>query len=123
MNVPVQTTANGVASQVISAAACVLLYSLVTNTSGGARFYLLADAASAPTLTAAAIMPPCGGILSPRIAASGTWRASPVDAVFGAGFSKGCVLLSFATNADGSPNFTALSAADANLVAWSAPLA
>jgi len=122
MNVPNQTTANGVASQVIRSTACVLEYCAVTNTSSADRVYFLLDAASAPSLVAAAKNPPAGGIISPRIAASATWTVFPVDAANGAAFTKGCTLLSFAVGSNGQPDFTALSAADANLVAWSAAL-
>jgi hypothetical protein len=124
MNVPAQTTNGACSSQVIRAAACALLYATVQNTHGSAdRFYFLADAASLPALTASAIMQPCGGILSPRIGAGATWRAFGLDAATGGDFTRGCVLMSFGTKADGQPDFTQLSAADANLTAWSALLA
>ena len=118
MNIPTQTNVTAVAQTTISAARCALLYARVTNTSGAPRTYVLADAAIAPSLT------PIGpsGIRSPTIAAGASWTAFPVDSAIGAAFTYGCVLQSFANDANGNTVFSALSPADANVVAWAAPL-
>jgi hypothetical protein len=119
MNTPTQTTANGVNQQVISSARCALLYCTVVNTSGATRVYALYDQSSAPPLR------PGGagqGIISPPIVPGATWRVFPIDASLGSAFTLGCVLQSFGVDASNNPMFTALSSADANLVAWSAPL-
>lgn len=123
MNTPTQTTNATCNQQVISAVRCVLLFATVQNTSGASRVYWLADASSAPPTDGRAQNQQ--GILSPPIPAGQTWRVFPVDASVGTPFVNGCVLQSFALSGPAglqNPVFTALSSADANLTAWSAPL-
>jgi hypothetical protein len=121
MNVPAQTNVSAVSSSVISAARCALLFATVQNTSGAVRYYLLADASSLPALNANGRQP-AQGIMSPGIPAGQTWRAFNLDSTFGNAFTNGVVLMSFAADANNNPIFGSLSAADANVVAWSAAL-
>jgi hypothetical protein len=120
MNTPSQTTANGTAQTVISAARCALLYCTVQNTSGSPRMYKLHDTSSAPATDGRALT--SSGITSPIIAAGATWTVFSVDAAHGTPFTSGVVFQSFAVDANRNPVMTALSAADANVVAWSATL-
>ena len=122
MNTPVQTTANGVASLLISGVRAALLYLTVTNTSAADRWYVIFDNAS---LSLAAKHPP--GLRSDRIGPGQTWRFLPIDSSSSVPFTNAILFASFASDlsAGGSkppPLYTALSAPDANVVSWFAPL-
>lgn len=123
MNVPAQTVTNGTASTVVSAAPCVACVLTITNTSAANRVYAIIDATAAAALPTAPGLPPSGMIVSSgTIAASGVFRLSPIGETLGVPFAKGLVIQSFALDLTNSPIWTALSAADANVLAWTAPL-
>ena len=122
MNIPTQTTATGVASLLISGVRAALLYLTVQNTSASDRWYVLYDLAS---LSALVRHPQ--GIRSDRIGAGQTWRFLPIDSSSAVPFTNAILLASFASDllAGGSkppPLYVAMSAPDANVVAWAAAL-
>ena len=125
MNTPAQTTTNGTASTAVSAAACVAcLLTITNNHASQARCYVVIDAAAAPALPTAPNVMPAGTVwTSGVVAAQATVRLSPLNATQGVPFTKGLVVMSFALDSSNTPISTALSAADANVLAWTAPLA
>ena len=122
MNTPTLITATGVASLVISGTRAALLYLTVQNTSAADRWFVIFDAAS---LSSLAKHPP--GLRSDRIGAGQTWRLLPVDSSSTMPFTNAILLASFASDlspgsSKAGPLYIALSASDANVIAWSAAL-
>lgn len=120
MNIPAQFTGSAANQVIISAARCVLLYGTITNTSGAARAYALADSTLAPALDSR--VNGMSGLFISRVAAGATYTILPVDLSKGLAFNFGLVLQSFALDASGTPILTALSAADMTYVMWAAAL-
>jgi hypothetical protein len=119
VNTPGNVTNGSTNSLTLNAARCVLLKFSVTNTSGAGRVYVLADASGTPAQSASGPT----GVRSPVIPGGQTWTPTPVDSAEGVAFSLGCYFQSFAVDANNNPIWTALSAADANVIAgWSAAL-
>jgi len=121
MNTQTTSTPANVASAILSAARYALTYGLITNGSSSDRWYVIVDSATVPTLFSTGSL--TTGIRSPRIPAGQTWRVLPLDSTHVAAFDNGATVLSFGSKADGSPDYTQLSAADMSGTFWGAALA